>query len=376
MTIATSASDTERCLPARYYTDADALVADRRILLESWQLAGHVTQLPEPGDIVLAEISGQDLFLARGQDGAVRAFFNVCPHRGHRLIDSDGNRRVLTCPYHAWTYGLDGRLRGMRRTATTSAPARSDITLGAVRLDTLAGFVFVNLSGTAPPLEEVAPGLEEQILSHVPEIEAMVPEDGPALGHSYRCDANWKVLIDNYLECHHCGPAHHSFDDMMDIGASRFALYPSYTFQIAPTAMKADNAAFPLNLDHDVTTGHFWWLFPNTVLGQFPGVPGFYASRFDPVAPGRTERRTLSLIAAEPTDPDMMRRHRLRSDWSVNIFSQEDRALCENVQRGMRSMAFERGWYVTDPDQHGLSEHAMRHFHSTYLAALKEPRDA
>ncbi|GMG82132.1 ring-hydroxylating oxygenase subunit alpha [Paralimibaculum aggregatum] len=367
---------TQRTLPARYYTDEAVLEAERRLLLDSWQLAGHAAQLPAPGDLLTTEVGGQDIVLVHGHDGAIRAFFNVCPHRGHRLVAEDGNRRVLTCPYHAWSFGLDGTLRGMRRTRTTEAPARAAIGLAEIRLDRLAGFLFVNLSGQAPALAEHAPGLEAQIRAHVPGLAAMVPEDGPALGHSYRCEANWKVLLDNYLECHHCGPAHRSFDDLMRISGSRFALFPNHTFQVAPTAMKADNAAFPLDLEHDVTVGHFWWLFPNTVLGQFPGVPGFYASRLDPVTPDRTERRTLSLIVAEPTDAGMMERHRARSDWSVNVVSREDRSLCESVQRGMRSMGFERGWYVTDPEAHGLSEHAMRHFHSRYLDAIARYAEA
>ena len=363
-------SQTQRCLPAEYYTERAWLARDHQLLIDSWQLVGHVAQLPNPGDVITATVSEQDILLARGQDQQIRAFFNVCPHRGHRLVAEEGNKRVLTCPYHAWSFGLDGSLRGMKKTKTTTAPDRSDICLNQIALDQLAGFLFVNLSGTATPLVEFALGLEDQILTKVPEITDLVMEEGPALGHTYNCNANWKVLLDNYLECHHCGAAHESFDDMMCIAESKFELYPNYTFQHAPTAMKEESTAFPLNLEHDVTLGQFWWLFPNTVFGQFPGARGFYASRFDPVTPDRTERRSLSLTVAKPTDLDMERRAKLRSDWSNNVVSQEDRALCENVQRGMKSMGFAQGWYVTDPEQHGISEHAMRHFHTTYLSAL------
>lgn len=363
----------KRALPARYYTEDSVLMRERAMLLDHWQLAGHVAQIKEPGAFLTVSFADQDFFIVRGSDGVIRGFANVCPHRGHRLVEGCGVKQRLTCPYHAWTFTLDGKLRGLQRGTSTQAPDRNQIRLSEVPVDTLAGFLFINPNGTAPPLAEYAPGLAEQVAAHVPDVSAYVLEEGPALGHSYSCEANWKVLIDNYLECHHCGPAHDTFNDMMDIPASTFELCGTYTFQTAPTKGRADTRAFPLNLAHDVTVGHFWFLFPNTVFGQFPGVPGFYASRFDPVTPHRTERRTFSLTVAEPTDADMPRRQALRSKWSTSVVSQEDRSLCENVQRGMRQSTFSQGWYVTDPEAHGLSEHAMRHFHHLYLSALEAP---
>ena len=369
MTIAVA--DDRRTLPARYYIDDDVLARERQMLRDHWQLVGHEAQLPARGDYITARLFDSDYFVIRGDDNGLRAFANVCPHRGHVLLEGCGHKGRITCPYHAWTFDRSGRLVGARRTETTELPTRGEIRLFEVALDQLAGFIFLNVSGKALPLNEFAPGLDAQIARHCPELGSYVVEDGPALGHTYECAANWKVLIDNYLECHHCSVAHSSFDDMMDISNSRFELFPNYTFQTAPTALKSENKAFPLNLDHDVTVGHFWWLFPNMVFGQFPGVPGFYASRFDAVGAHQTHRQTWSLTVAEPTDSDMKRRAGLRSAWSVHVVSREDRALCENVQRGMRHDAFERGWYVNDPAAHGISEHAMRHFHHIYVATLE-----
>ncbi|MEZ5888232.1 MAG: aromatic ring-hydroxylating dioxygenase subunit alpha [Paracoccaceae bacterium] len=364
--------DPRRALAAKYYTEEAVLSRERALLRDHWQLVGHAAQMPEPGNYITARLFDQDFFVMRGDDGVLRGFANVCPHRGHQLVEGCGKKGRITCPYHAWTFDRTGRLIGAKRTASTEMPARDEIHLFPVALDTLAGFVFLNLSGRAQPLTDFAPGLAAQIGAACPNLGAYAMEDGPALGHSYDCAANWKVLIDNYLECHHCSVAHASFDDMMDIAASRFDLHPNFTYQNAPTARKANNRAFPLDLDHDVTVGQFWWLFPNMTFGQFPGVPGFYASRFDAVTPDRTLRQTWSLTVAEPTDSDMAHRAALRSEWSVNIVSREDRALCESVQRGLRHEAFQQGWYVTDLDAHGISEHAMRHFHQTYLAAMGE----
>jgi len=365
------APEAQRALAAHYYTDAEAWRADRALILNTWQLVGHDAQMPAPGDFITADLFDQSFFVIRDDDGGLRAYANVCPHRGHQLVKGCGNKSRISCPYHAWTFARDGRLIGLQRTPSSVTPTRADVRLFDVPVATLAGFVLINPSGKAPPLATFAPGLAQQIDAACPDLARYVIEDGPALGHSYDCAANWKVLIDNYLECHHCGVAHASFDDMMDIKASRFELWPHFTRQIAPTAGKSETAAFALNLAHDVTVGHFWWLFPNTVLGQFPGVPGFYASRFDPVSEGQTKRRSWSLTTPVATDPDMARRAQARSDWSVQIVSQEDRALCESVQIGLQHEAFRHGWYVTDPQAHGLSEHAMQHFHTLYLSALE-----
>ncbi|MBY8975498.1 aromatic ring-hydroxylating dioxygenase subunit alpha [Rhodobacteraceae bacterium NNCM2] len=362
----------ERALPARYYTDPSILAAEREaVFFRTWQMAGHVDQFANPGDFLTLAVLDQNIFVIRGKDNEIRAFYNVCPHRGHRLVEGAGTKSRITCLYHAWTYALDGRLVGQRREAETSAPDRGEISLSSVQVDTLAGFVFVNLDPGAPSIRDYAPGLEEQINQYCPEIGSYRLEESDALGNDYTCAANWKVMIDNYLECHHCGPAHHSFNDMMNLARSEFHLFEHHTFQIAPTDMKAQNKAFPLHLDHDVTTGHFWFLFPNTVFGRFPGVPGFYVSRFDPVTPDLTTRTSLSLTVREPLDPEMPNRHRLRAEWSRDVVGAEDKALCENVQIGLHQRGFQQGWYVTDPHAHDLSEHAMRHFHGMYLEALE-----
>jgi phenylpropionate dioxygenase-like ring-hydroxylating dioxygenase large terminal subunit len=367
-------ADVKRTLASTYYTSPEVMRQERELFLQTWQLAGHEKQIGKSGDFLTVTIFNQEFFLIHGSDGVVRCFANVCPHRGHRLVSDCGNKGRITCPYHAWTFTHEGKLMGQKKTTTTELPGRNEIGLSEIPVSNIAGFLFINASGDAPPISDFAPGLCKQVEMGVPDIKNYALEDGPALGHSYECRANWKILIDNYLECHHCSTAHESFDDMMDIANSKFELYPNFTYQVAPTALKSETKAFPLDLEHDVTIGQFWFLFPNTVFGQFPGVPGFYASRFDPVSPDVTQRRTWSLTVVKDTDPEMSRRHKLRSEWSSNVVSQEDRKLCESVQRGMHQAAYDQGWYIVDPEAHGISEHAMRHFHQTYLKTLPKKR--
>ncbi|MEO0683087.1 MAG: aromatic ring-hydroxylating dioxygenase subunit alpha [Pseudomonadota bacterium] len=361
-------------LAARFYTDPEVERWERDTLLRRhWQLVCHEAEVAAPGALLPFELHGQDLFLARDAAGPLRAFENVCPHRGHRLVDGPREAARITCPYHAWTFGLDGALRGARgvdrRDAEGAARDLDRFGLREWRVDRLAGFVFVNADPAAPSLADHAPGLEAQMLRACPDLpDYRAPRDAAEFGHSYRCEANWKVLIDNYLECYHCQMAHPEFDALMAIPDSRFALFRNFTHQRAPTKGRAENKAFPLDLTYDVLVGEFWWMFPNTTFGRFPGVQNFYASRYDPDGPGAARRLTLSLAPAEPTDPGAAQRDRMRSDWVNGVVSAEDRALCEAVQRGMSRTGFVHGWYVASPEDHGISEHAMRHWHDAFRA--------
>ncbi len=360
-------------LAARYYTDPDVMKTEiHDLLYKSWQFICHDSELAEPGDFYAFELHGQNYFLVRTIDGELKGYHNVCPHRGHRLVEGQGNKSRITCPYHAWTFGLDGALRGAR-----GVKRDERYKLLSVQVDQLVGFVFVNVDVDAAPLAEFAPGLEAQLLRACPDLPNYVVNSGEDdFGNNYLCKANWKVMLDNYLECYHCQMAHPDFNEMMAIGDSKFSMFKNFTYQNAPTKMNADNKAFPLDPEHDVMVGEFWWLFPNIAFGQFPGTQNFYVSRFDPLEPGLTARHTISLQPKEWTDPGAEERDRLRSIWTKNVVSMEDQELCENVQRGLSQRAFQNGWYVTAPDDHGVSEHAMRYFHDLYLEWAEEALDA
>ncbi len=357
----------ERTLEARYYLDSSVMKTEQQDLLyRSWQFVGHISDVISPGDYFTFSLQNQDYFLVRDTDGTLRGYANVCPHRGHRLLDGQGTRARITCPYHAWTFGLDGALRGAKGMSRRDVDFEK-LGLISIAVDILAGLVFVNPSSDAVPLRTYAPGLEGQMLRACSDLESYVPDrEGEEFGHTYICRSNWKVMIDNYLECYHCQMAHPEFNEMMAIPESVFTLFPNFTYQNAPTKKKAQNLAFPLDLDHDVLVGEFWWLFPNITLGRFPGTQNFYVSRFDPLKPDETSRFTLSLKPATPTDAGAPERDRLRSVWTAEVVAKEDRSLCEGVQRGIAQKGFKQGWYVTNFEDHGISEHAMQHFHGLY----------
>ena len=168
-----------RTLPAWAYTDAAHFGREvRAVFHRSWQYAGALAQLARTGDFVTADAAGQPVAIVRGEDGTLRGFHNVCRHRGHPLLAGAGCVQRVVCPYHAWTYGLDGRLRTARGAEGT--PALADVALAPVRVEVLAGkFVFFNLDPDAEPLATFAAALEvAQGLDAGSVVLAMIPDTG------------------------------------------------------------------------------------------------------------------------------------------------------------------------------------------------------
>ena len=195
-------------LDAGHYTDPRRFEREHeRIFRRTWQYAGHVSQLERPGDFFAFDLHGRSLFCVRDREGVVRAFYNACRHRAHPLVEGSGRKRMLVCPYHAWTYELDGRLRAAPGGARTLGFDPSGIALSAVRHEVVAGFIFVNLDPEAEPMEHWYPGVADALAAYLPDPERVrllctreVVE---------RC--NWKVSVENYSECYHCRLNHPTF---------------------------------------------------------------------------------------------------------------------------------------------------------------------
>jgi choline monooxygenase len=357
-----------RTLPGWTYTDPTLWEAERTgIFFRHWHYVCHQSALDAPGKYVTTAIHDQDVFLACGHDGEIRAFYNVCAHRGHPLVEGSGSKQRLVCPYHAWTYDLTGQLIGVRGGERGGGFVRSDICLSAVRTERLLGFVFINLDPEAPSLAEFAGDLPDAIRDAVPGVEDLRPQQGTEyFGTEIAC--NWKVLIDNFLECYHCETAHPSFSDLLDIPGTKHGFGKNYTHQFIPSACKAENAAYPVDLEHDFTDGNFWLLYPNTTFGYLPGTPNITVSRIQSVAPERCMR--FSHVYGPPgvwTENDEKRRR-----WAIDFVVAEDVRICEAVQRGMRSRGYSQGHYIINPDDENFTEECVRFFHRHYAAEMHE----
>jgi len=165
-----------RALDARYYTDPAIWDAERRGLLgRTWQFAGHASQLQNPGDYFTFEIAGESLFAILDRHGETRAFYNVCQHRAHRLVEGTGSCKVIVCPYHAWTYEHDGRLRAGPNLTAVEGFDRGEVRLTGVRIECFCGFLFANLDWDAAPMSDWYPGVAAELRGFVPQIDGLAP---------------------------------------------------------------------------------------------------------------------------------------------------------------------------------------------------------
>ena len=196
--------DAESLPPWCYTSDAFYRREVEEILVKSWNLVGRVDEIPGPGDYRVFDLCGRSAIVVRGDDGEIRAFANTCRHRGTRLLDDAGHGRAIICPYHAWTYRLDGTLFGCRGMEKTRGFDRAANSLAPVRLGTWAGFVFVCFSEACADLETWLGDLPEQFGSYRFETFELVRRK------HYDLDCNWKLYIENAMEDYHTPTVHKS----------------------------------------------------------------------------------------------------------------------------------------------------------------------
>lgn len=357
-----------RALHAEYYVSEDIFEQEKEnLFFKAWQYACHASELEEPGSYVALRVLNQNVFVVRGHDEQIHAYYNICPHRGHKLVEECGRKKVIVCPYHHWSFSLDGSLRSLRSKETSCAPERSEVCLKSVRVDRLLDFIFVNLDPDAVPISEYWPGVEDHILKTCPDAPNYVLSKAATAIHEVDVMANWKIQIDNYLECQHCRHGHVSFADMLDINNQTYSLNKNSAYNFIPSSGKADNLAYPLNPEHDVMDLHFWYLFPNVGISQFAGPANLSLFQWNPITTSRAHRLSINLEVKEPTDPGMRERQEKRTIWGRDVLQPEDISFLLSVQEGMSQRCFDQGWYIVDWENIEFSEAMMRHFHETYL---------
>jgi len=202
-------------LEQRFYTDPDIYSLElKRVIGRNWILAGHQSELPEPGDFKVLNVANESAIIVRGSDGELQAFANVCRHRGSLVcLESKGHTDKFMCPYHGWLYDIDGRLKAAR-----SMPDDFDMSsygLNRVSLDIVHGLVLVCFSDDPPGLEGAKRELAEPM--------AMFDFEGlkVAAHKVYDIPANWKLAVENYQECYHCATAHPEYSERHSLMVDR-----------------------------------------------------------------------------------------------------------------------------------------------------------
>lgn len=336
-------------------------VEQAQVFHKSWQFLCHEEKLREPGSYVAADVQGQSIFACRDGSGELRAFYNVCKHRGHELLFGEGVAKSIICPYHAWVYSLGGQLINVRREEYIENFDKKDVCLDAVRVEVFCHLVFINLDPQATPLAEQSGELANEIMSYAPDLA------GLTFAHrlTYNIKANWKSVVDNFLECYHCPVAHKDFCSLVEMDTYKVKTHGIYSSHMAK-AGRGDNNAYSVG-DASVTDHAVWFLWPNITLMRYPGRGNFMVWRFYPDGPESTyEVFDFFLASAEPNEAEVE-----AIKFIDEVLQPEDIGLVESVQRGMQTPAFNRGRYMVDPAGSGLSEHAVHHFHKLLLKAYQ-----
>jgi Rieske 2Fe-2S family protein len=343
-----------------FYLDPEVLALDLDLLLDRWIFAGHVSEIPAAGDFITTEIGAESAIVARDDDGMLHALANVCRHRGSRVCTVErGSAGAFVCPYHAWTYRLDGSLRAARE-----MPPGFDLAAHGLKrlpLRVIGGLIFISFGPSPPDLDRVATAVET-MTGRYHWAGARV-----ATRKRYSVAANWKLVMENYHECYHCLPAHPEFSILHDLarpgarsldaagdfeawGAApdgrevgRVMASPLSRGRLSGTCDGAF-AALPMTTDPDALGA--------CVFAEVGFLSAFLAYqdhgviyRFIPRGVLETEMEVLWLVrgdAREATDYDLE-----RLTWLWDVTSLADKRIIETNQAGVRSHLYEPGPFST-----------------------------
>jgi phenylpropionate dioxygenase-like ring-hydroxylating dioxygenase large terminal subunit len=342
-------------LPASYYTETSVFETEKRIIFDkAWQCLGHIGMAKKVGDYFTGKIIDQDILIVRGEDEELRAFYNVCQHRGHILAQGSGSCRRLICPYHAWAYGLDGSLKTAPNAKNIPGFRPSEFHLQRVRLEVFCGMVFVSLDAHARPLQEEFGFLERGIRLRIPEIERQrLVYEHPLTHH-----CNWKASVENFSECYHCAPVH-SYLTANVIDSDSYQLTVQGRSQ--QHFIKGRDAALEQ---------HLWFLWPNTAFGLYP-IPDFGMTfcirNMYPVAIHETIYNYRWFVTDGLSEEKVV----AYAKHHATTTGAEDAAVAGGVQRGMNSQGFRQGILLADPSHSATSEHAIAAFHRWVTDSLK-----
>jgi len=346
-------------LPPVIYTSAEFLDFERRSLFDhEWLCVGRASRIPNAGDHFTCVVNEERLIVARGKDGQVRAFSAICQHRGMQVVEGEGNCTKFTCPYHLWSYGLDGRLLGAPAMERTEGFDKTRYALPAVKVELWQGFVFVNFDHDAAPL---APTLTryDSYLDHYDLDDAVCPGTFTLPDRPW----NWKVMFENFNDGYHANKLHHTIQDFCP---SELAAFPvawddasnvifrtnGYTHIDGGfnATTKALLPVFPKLTDEERWRSTFALVPPTLCLGTAPDQAFFFIIR--PTSPGTIDIEIGYLFHPSALEHPMFDHLLQMSDAGVQVFVGQDTDATTKVQRGMGSRFAARGRYSWQEESH------------------------
>jgi choline monooxygenase len=320
-------------IPAAWYVDARIAELERlSVFSRTWQLVARTEQVKSPGQFVSTVVAGEPIVVVRGNDGVLRAFYNVCRHHAAAVVTQPcGQASLLHCPYHGWNYGLDGSLKGMPEFEGVENFDRAQNGLVPIRVETWECFVFINLDDRAAPLTEFLGGL----------VKRVAPLGIGKLHYfdrrTYNIACNWKVFVDNYLDGgYHVPHLHKGLNSVLDYKQYTIENEDRYCLQSSPMVTSEDDAATGATRKGD--RAWYFWQHPNLMINCYAGYMDTNL-----VIPVDVDHCTVIFDFYFADVSDAAREY---NEQSVNVGDRvqgEDLGICEDVQRGLKSRAYRAG---------------------------------
>ena len=319
-------------IPGPWYTDADIAELERKTVFgRTWQMVGRAEQVAEPGQYITAEVGGEPVLVVRGSDQLLRGFFNVCRHHAAAVMTEPcGKAERLRCPYHGWTYGLDGSLKGVPEFDGVCNFDRSQNGLLPLHVDVWEKFVFVYLDPDPPSLKKYLGEL-------VPQFQPLRLDTLHFAGRrEWIIKCNWKVFVDNYLDGgYHVPHLHKGLNSILDYKQYTIENGERFCLQSSPIEAAGGEA-----MTAAVRKGQalYYWIYPNLMLNWYEG----YLDTNLVLPLGVDKMRVIFEFYFDDVSKAAESRNRQSMDVSERI-QDEDHSICESVQRGLMSRAYGAG---------------------------------
>jgi choline monooxygenase len=348
-----------RTIPAAWYADPEIFALERRAVFgATWQVVGRADAVAEPGTFLTADVAGEPILVVRGEEGALRAFFNVCRHRAAPLLTQpEGKVSRLRCRYHGWTYDLAGRLRGTPEFDGVADFCREDNGLAEIAVAVWGPLVWVHLGHTPLPLGDYVAPLPERSAGLSMETLCFVER------REYVLACNWKVFVDNYLDGgYHVNTVHPGLAGVLDYVHYRTEIFAHSSVQISPLKPPERSNDGSVAAVRMGDSAYYWWVYPNFMLNLYAGVMD--TNLVLPLGPDRC--RVIFDFYFATTEGPEAQRFIQESIAVADRIQQEDAGICEEVQRGLGSRAFDTGRFSV------RREGAGYHFHQLLARQLRK----
>ena len=357
-----AALDRGESLPAHWYTDPAITAREiEKIFRRSWNYIGPANELANHGDYISGYAGGVPVVVIRNEAG-LAAFVNVCRHRRHQVMKDRGSAKMMQCGYHAWTYDLTGCLKGAPRSAAEPNFRLEDYPLLPIRVESLGPFVFVNLDSGAKSLASYFGGLLSIIAGSGIHLESLQLYSREA----WTAGANWKTMLENYLECYHCAVAHPGFSAAIDVKQENYNLtmhgwFASQLGQVRQSALEGKTAVETYDARGEIAQAQYHLLWPNVTININPGFPNLSIDVWVPDGPNSAKGFSEQYFG--PGVSEQFAHDLIAFNKQVGY---EDDVLTDSVQKGLLGGLPDRGRFLTN------SEHLCIHFQKLIVGAMSE----